>query len=92
MIGIKLEGKKDILRMWVGENESSKFWLTGINELKNRGVRDILIASIDDLSGFLDAIHAVFPKTEIQRYIITSDKKFNKVCKLQGYQGAHERP
>lgn len=56
--------------MWVGENESSKFWLTVINELKNRGVKDILIASIDGLSGFSDAIHAVFPKTEIQRCII----------------------
>jgi len=70
IIGINLEGKKDVLGMWVGENESSKFWLTVINELKNRGVRDILIASIDGLSGFSDAIHAVFPKAEIQRCII----------------------
>lgn len=70
IIGINLEGKKDVLGMWVGENESSKFWLTVINELKNRGVKDILIASIDGLSGFSDAIHEVFPKTEIQRCII----------------------
>lgn len=50
IIGINMEGKKDVLGMWVGENESSKFWLTVITELKNRGVRDILIASIDGLS------------------------------------------
>ena len=65
-----MEGKKDVLGMWVGENESFKFWLTVITELKNRGVKDILIASIDGLSGFSEAIHAVFPKTEIQRCII----------------------
>lgn len=70
IIGINMEGKKDVLWMWVGENESSKFWLAVITELKNRGVRDILIASIDGLSGFSEAIHAVFPKTEIQRCII----------------------
>lgn len=70
IIGINMEGKKDVLGIWVGENESSKFWLTVINELKNRGVKDILIASIDGLSGFSEAIHAVFPKTEIQRCII----------------------
>ena len=70
IIGIDIEGNKDVLGMWVGENESSKFWLTVINELKNRGVKDILIASIDGLSGFSDAIHAAFPKTEIQRCII----------------------
>ncbi len=70
IIGINLEGKKDVIGMWVGENESSNFWLTVINELKNRGVKDILIASIDGLSGFSDAIHTVFPKTEIQRCII----------------------
>ena len=70
IIGINMEGKKDVLGMWVGENESSKFWLTVITELKNRGVRDILIAYIDGLSGFSEAIHAVFPRTEIQRCII----------------------
>ena len=69
-IGINLDGKKDVLGLWVGENESSKFWLSVINEMKNRGVEDILIASVDGLSGFSQAINAVFPKTEIQRCII----------------------
>lgn len=56
--------------MWVGENESAKFWLSVLNGLKNRGVNDILIACVDGLSGFTNAIKAVFPKTEIQQCII----------------------
>lgn len=69
-IGINLDGKKDVLGIWIGENESAKYWLSIINELKNRGVKDILIASIDGLSGFSEAIRAAFPETEIQRCII----------------------
>lgn len=69
-IGINLDGKKDVLGIWIGENESAKYWLNIINELKNRGVKDILIASIDGLSGFSEAIRAAFPETEIQRCII----------------------
>ncbi len=69
-IGINLDGIKDVLGLWVGENESSKFWLSVINEMNNRGVQDILIASVDGLSGFSEAISAVFPKTEIQRCVI----------------------
>lgn len=69
-IGIDLDGMKDILGIWIGENESSKYWLTVLNELKNRGVNDVLIASVDGLPGFGDAINAVFPKTEVQRCIV----------------------
>lgn len=69
-IGIDMEGQKDILGMWIGEAESSKFWLGIMNELKNRGVRDILIASVDGLNGFSEAIRAVYPMTEIQRCIV----------------------
>ena len=69
-IGIDLEGKKDVLGMWIGENESARFWAGILNELKNRGVRDILIACIDGLSGFTEAITGVYPKTEIQQCII----------------------
>ncbi len=69
-IGINLDGIKDVLGLWVGENETSKFWLSVINEMKNRGVEDILIASVDGLSGFSESINAVFPKTEIQRCVI----------------------
>jgi len=56
--------------IWIGESESSKFWLSVLNELKNRGVMDILIASVDNLSGFSEAIAACFPDTEIQKCIV----------------------
>ena len=69
-IGIDLDGKKDVLGMWVGENESAKYWMTVLNSLKNRGVEDIFIACTDNLTGFATAIEAVFPKTEIQNCII----------------------
>ena len=69
-LGITLNGAKEILGMWIGENESSRFWLNVLNEIKNRGTKDILIASVDNLTGFSDAIKAVFPKTEIQKCII----------------------
>ena len=69
-IGINMEGIKEVLGMWVGENESSKFWLTVMNGLKNRGVEDILIACVDGLTGFPAAIEAAYPKTEIQQCII----------------------
>ena len=65
-----MDGTKDILGTWIGENESSKFWLSFLNELKSRGVQDILIACIDGLTGFNEAIDAVFGKTKIQRSII----------------------
>ena len=69
-IGIKLNGLKEVLGMWVGGNESAKYWLGVLNEIKNRGVEDILIISVDGLTGFGDAINAVFPQTEIQRCIV----------------------
>lgn len=69
-IGIDLDGKKDVLGMWVGENESAKFWATVLNGLRNRGVEDIFIACTDNLNGFSDAIAAVYPKTDIQNCII----------------------
>lgn len=69
-IGIDLEGHKDVLGMWVGENESAKFWATVLNGMKNRGVQDIFIACTDNLTGFSAAINAVFPKTDVQNCII----------------------
>lgn len=69
-IGIKMDGIKDVLGMWIGENESAKFWLSVMNGMRNRGVEDILIACVDGLTGFTSAIEAVFPKTEIQQCII----------------------
>ena len=69
-IGINLDGRKSVLGMWVGENESAKFWATELNGLRNRGVEDIFIACTDNLTGFSAAIEAVFPKTEVQNCII----------------------
>lgn len=69
-IGTDLEGKKDVLGIWLGATESSKYWLSVLNGLKNRGVEDILIASIDGLSGFVEALNVAYPKTEVQRCII----------------------
>ncbi|SHJ63899.1 Transposase, Mutator family [Caminicella sporogenes DSM 14501] len=70
VLGVTLEGFKDILGIWIGESESSKFWLGVLNELKNRGVEDVLIFSVDGLTGIKEAIQAAFPKSEIQRCII----------------------
>ena len=71
MLGINLEGKKDILGIWIAEdNETSKYWLSILNEIKNRGVEDVLIFSIDGLNGFNEAIKAVYPKAEIQRCVV----------------------
>lgn len=69
-IGINMDGKKEVLGMYVGENESAKYWLSILNGLKNRGVEDILITCIDGLTGFPEAISTVYPKTEIQQCVI----------------------
>jgi transposase-like protein len=70
VMAITLEGHKDILGIWIGENESASFWLSVCNDLKNRGIEDILIICKDGLSGFSEAINTVFPKTEIQTCVI----------------------
>lgn len=62
-IGIDMDGHKDVLGMYVGQNESAKFWLSILNGIKNRGVEDILIACVDVLTGLPQAIEAVFPQT-----------------------------
>ena len=69
-IGVQMNGTRDVLGMWIGENESAKFWLGILNGLRNRGVEDILIACVDGLTGFANAIEAAFPRTEIQQCVI----------------------
>jgi putative transposase len=69
-LGINTEGQKELLGMWLAENEGAKFWLSVLTELKNRGLQDILIACVDGLKGFPDAINSVFPQTHIQLCII----------------------
>ena len=70
ILGITIEGKKEVLTINIGENESSKYWLNVLNELKNRGVKDILLICADGLTGIKEAISAAFPNTEYQRCIV----------------------
>lgn len=70
VVGINLDGEKELLGIWISENEGAKFWLNVLTDLKNRGVEDILIACIDGLTGFPEAIEAVYPKTQIQLCIV----------------------
>jgi putative transposase len=69
-LGVTLDGERDVLGMWFQETEGAKFWMQVLNDLKTRGVRDILIACVDGLSGFPDAIEAIFPKTTVQTCIV----------------------
>jgi len=69
-LGVDTEGHKDVLGLWIGENEGAHYWLGVMNELKNRGVEDILIACVDGLKGFPDAINAVFPDAQIQVCVV----------------------
>ena len=70
LIGVNREGIKDLLGMYIGQAESARFWLSVLNDIQRRGVQDILIASIDNLKGFSQAIEAVFPKTKVQLCIV----------------------
>ncbi len=70
MLGISLSGQKECLGIWIGQNESAKFWLGLLNELRNRGVNDVLIFAVDGLTGFPEAIHAAYPEAEVQRCIV----------------------
>ena len=70
ILGINLDGKKEVLTIQVGDNESSKYWLSVLNDLKNRGVKDILIICADGLTGMKEAIAAAYPQTEYQRCIV----------------------
>jgi transposase-like protein len=70
VLGVTIDGYKDILGIWIGENESSKFWLGVLNDLKNRGIQDVLIFCVDELTGLKEAINAAYPKAEVQRCII----------------------
>ena len=69
-IGVNMEGKKDVLGLWVAQNEGAKFWLQVLTEVQNRGVKDIFVACVDGLKGFPEAIESVFPRTEVQLCIV----------------------
>ena len=90
-IGIDLEGRKDVLGMWVGENESAKYWATVLSGLKNRGVNDIFIACTDNLTGFSNAINAVFPQTDVQNCIIHQLRNSSKYVSYKDLKKPGER-
>ncbi len=69
-LGVNLDSKKEYLGLWLSKNESSKFWLGVLNDIANRGVKDILIALVDGLTGFPEAINAVFPQADVQLCIV----------------------
>ncbi len=69
-IGVNMQGRKEVLGMWVSESEGAKFWLSVVTELKNRAVKDIFIACVDGLKGFPEAIEAVYPKTQVQLCLV----------------------
>ena len=100
-LGVNLEGHKELLGLWISENEGAKFWLNVLTELQNRGVKDILIACVDGLKGFPEAINAAFPETEIQlciahivrnslKYVPWKDYKAVTADLKQIYQSATE--
>ncbi|MCE9888454.1 IS256 family transposase [Kluyvera intermedia] len=85
-LGINTEGQKELLGMWLAENEGAKFWLSVLTELKNRGLQDILIACVDGLKGFPDAINSVYPQTHIQLRIIHMVRNSLKYVSWKDYK------
>ena len=81
-----MEGHKELLGMWISENEGAKFWLSVLTELNQRGVEDILIASLDGLKGFPDAINTVFPQTHIQLCIVHMVRNSLKYVSWKDYK------
>lgn len=85
-LGVNVEGHKELLGLWISENEGAKFWLSVLTELQNRGVKDILIACVDGLKGFPDAIAAAFPKTQIQLCIVHMVRNSMKYVPWKDYK------
>ena len=85
-LGLNLEGKKDLLGLWIAETEGAKFWLNVLTDLQNRGVQDILIACVDGLKGFPEAINAVFPQTQIQLCVVHMIRNSLKYVSYKDYK------
>ena len=85
-LGVNLEGHKELLGLWISENEGAKFWLNVLTEMQNRGVKDILIACVDGLKGFPDAINTAFPKTQIQLCIVHMVRNSMKYVPWKDYR------
>ena len=85
-IGINMDGRKEVLGLWIANTEGARFWLSIVTELKNRGLNDILIASIDGLRGFPDAINSVYPETRIQLCIVHMVRNSTKYVSWKDYR------
>jgi len=88
-LGVNFEGKKEVLGLWIAETEGAKFWMGVLTELKNRGLQDILIACMDGLSGFPDAVRAVYPQTRVQ---LCHGAQLDEVRLVQGLEKSVRRP
>ena len=91
VLGINHQGKKELLGLWLTENEGAKFWLGILTELKNRGLRDILIACVDGLKGFPEAIEAVYPEAAVQLCIVHMVRNSLKTVSWKDYKGVTEQ-
>ena len=80
ILAVSLTGHKEVLSIHIGENESAKYWLSVMNELKNRGVKDVLVICADGLTGIKEAIAAAFPQNRISALYRASGKKYSKIC------------
>lgn len=85
-LGVNMDGHKELLGLWMSENEGAKFWLSVLTEIQNRGVKDIFIACVDGLKGFPDAINAVYPKTHIQLCIVHMVRNSMKFVPWKNYK------
>ncbi len=86
VLGVDLEGQKEVLGLWVAQQEGAKFWLQVLTELKNRGVKDIFIACVDGLKGFPEAIEAIYPQTEVAALHRAPGTGFAELCTLEAPQ------
>jgi len=89
-LGIDLEGNKDVLGLWIAETESAKYWLGVLTELRNRGLKDILIITSDDLSGIQEAIKAVYPDAAYQGCVVHIIRNSLKLCIMEGPEGVQQ--
>lgn len=90
-IAVNIEGKKELLGIWIGKNEGSKFWMQVVTELKNRGVERIYVACVDGLKGFPEAINSLFPDTTVQLVYSAYGKEFCQICILQRFKAGYRR-
>lgn len=91
VLAINLDGHKELLGMWLAQNEGAKFWLSVLSELQNRGVKDVFIACVDGLTGLPEAIEAVYPQTQVQLCMVQRVAQFLALCAPQGYEGGGHR-